>query len=214
MFTPKISISIKGNPHLDKQTTFGLATTLTEVAVRARRGSIAAIEKNFTIRTNWDTSGPFQVKIKPATKQSLTATMGTAADWLGKFLRGEPGGIVVNLPQGKFLAVPTTNVRRSKRDVIRNGQRPRDFMGKRDVLLPMRSGKGFVLFQRVSGTSRRKFFGSRRGGSSDLVAMYILTPAAKIRQRDLLEGPARQVIEQHWASIFDEKLKKAFATAR
>ncbi len=214
MISPSFKISIKGSLHLDKQTTFALATSLTEVALKTRMASIAAIEDNFTIRTSWDKTGPFAVKVKAATKQSLTATVGTAAPWLTKFLRGEPGGIVVNLPQGRFLAVPTVNVKQSKRGLIRAGQRPRDFMGKRDVLLPMKSGKGYVLFQRVAGAGRKGYFGPRIGGRSSLVAMYVLTPEAKIRQRDIFLGPATKIIREQWANIFEGKLKKAFRTAR
>src|ERR1041384_1173663 len=133
--TPKISISIKGNPNLDKQTTFAIATTLTEVGVRTRKRARESLGESFTLRTTWADIGPFALKTKPATKQNLTTTVGSAATWLEKFLRGALGGIEVNLPQGRFLAVPTVNVKRSKRDLIRKGQRPRDFMGKSDVLL-------------------------------------------------------------------------------
>jgi hypothetical protein len=44
--------------------------------------------------------------------------------------------------------------------------------------------------------------------------MYVLTPEARIRQRDILEGPARKIIEEKWATIFAGKLLKAFLTAR
>lgn len=215
MLSPTFKISIKGSIHLDKQTTFALATTLTEVALRTRGAAIDAIEDNFTLRTTWHKTGPFAVKVKAATKQNLTATVGTAAPWLSKFLRGSPGGIVVNLPRGRYLAVPTINVKRTKRDSIKRGQRPRDFMGKSDVLLPLKSGKGFVLFQYVKGRPGRGVFASRMGNRSGrLVAMYILTPAAKIRQRDIFLGPARRIVEKHWANIFEAKLKRAFRTAR
>lgn len=215
MLSPTFKISIKGSLSLDKQTTFALATTLTEVALRTRGAAIEAIEDSFTIRNSWDKTGPFAVKVKAATKQSLTATVGTAAPWLTKFLRGAPGGIEVNLPRGKFLAVPTVNVKRTKRDLIKKGQRPRDFMGKSDVLLPLKSGKGFVLFQYVKGPVPRGVFASRtRNKSGRLVAMYILTPIARIRQRDIFLGPARKIINRDWANIFEAKLKKAFRTAR
>lgn len=215
MFTPRINVTVKGAANFDKQHLFALATTLTEVARQTRLNSISAIEGTFNIRNSWDNTGPFSVKMKAATKQNLTATVGTAAPWLTKFLRGEPGGIVVNLPQGKFLAVPTINVQRSGRGLIKKGQRPRDFMGKGDVILPMKSRKGYVLFQYVKGAGRKGFFGSiRPGRGGRLIAMYILTPAAKIRQRDLFQGPARKVIQRRFADIFEDKLKKALKTAR
>jgi hypothetical protein len=204
MLSAKISISLQGNPHLDKQTTFALASSLTQVAQEAQTAVRDAIEGNFTIRTNWDKSGPYAVKIQPATKQNLEALVGTAADWMEKFMREDQGGIVVNLPQhGRFLAVPTKEARRTKRDLIQKRDRPRSFIGKRDVILPMKSRKGFVLFQRRG-----------RGHNSKLVALYILTPLAHIKQKDVLFGPTIKVFEQRFPTIFEQQLQRAFATAR
>jgi hypothetical protein len=198
-----VNISIKGNPHLDKQVTFALASALTFVAKEAQTASLKSIRENFQVRTNWDQPwSPFGIRIKPATKNNLTATVGTAAGWLEKFSENQ-SGYIVHLPQGKFLAIPTSNVRRSKRDLILKSLRPNALRGKRDVLLPMREGGGFVLFQRRG-----------RGPKGFLVALYILKPLAKIKQRDVLFGPTRQVFERRFADIFEERLKVAFATAR
>lgn len=201
MFSAKITTSIVGNPHLDKQTIFALASGLTLTAKEIQAATIKEIEGSFTVRTNWDKpSNIFGVRIKPATKQKLDAWIGTAADWLEKFIKEPAGSIVLKLPQGEFLAIPTSNVRRTKRDLIRATQRPQAIRGKRDVLLPMKSGKGFVLFQAK---------GPR--GRGNLVALYFLVPRAKIREKDVLFGPATKVFQRRFGAIYYQQLRKAFA---
>lgn len=203
MLTAKISVSVKGNPHLDKQTAFALASALTLTAKEAQPAVSKAVRGTFTVRSNWDQpSNIFGIRVKPATKQNLVAIVGTAADWLEKFLK-EPQGIVVKLPQGEFIAIPTSNVRRTKRDIIQKAQRPNALRGKRDELLPMKSGKGFILAQRRG-----------KGPRSKLVVLYVLVPRAKIPQKDILFGPTRRVFQNRFAAIYEKQLQKAFATAR
>jgi len=205
MFSAKITTSIVGNPNLDKQTTFALASALTLTAKEIQAETIKGLDKReggaFDIRTNWNKpSNIFGVRIKPATKQKLEAWIGTAAEWLAKFVEDKPGSIVLKLPRGEFIAIPTTNVRRTKRDLIRATQRPRSLRGKRDVVLPMRSGKGFVLFQEQG-----------RGASARRVALYMLAPRAKIHEKDVLFGPAVKTFQKRFAAIYYQQLRKAFA---
>lgn len=218
MFGVKLKTTIAGSKDLNKQTTFAVASALTLAAKEIQTATVKALDKSeggaFEIRTGWNKpSNVFGVRIKPATKQKLEAWVGTAADWLEKFVREPEGSMVVKLPRGHFIAIPTSNVRRTKRDIIRAAQRPAALRGKRDVVLPMRSGKGMVLFQAkpstVRGERRTKF--NARGKSGRLVALYILVPRARIRARDILFGPAKRVFEKRFPEIYYQQLKKALA---
>lgn len=201
LLSAKISVRTTGNPHLDKQTTFALASSLTLTAKEIQTATIKKIEGSFTVRSNWNKpSNIFGVRIKPATKQKLLTVIGTAADWLEKFVREPEGSIVLKLPHGDFLAIPTTNVRRTKRDIIRATQRPQKLRGRRDIVLPMKSGRGFVLFQEQG-----------RGVNVKRVPLYILVPRAKIREKDVLFGPAKAVFQKRFAAIYAVQLRKAFA---
>src|SRR5258707_820967 len=118
MLKSKITVAVKGTTQLDKQTTFALASSLTMVAKEAQAETVKEIRGTFTVRSNWDKpSNVFGIRIKGATKQNLVAIVGTAAYWLEKFVQEPPGSIVIKLPQGEFLAIPTSNVRRTKRDL-------------------------------------------------------------------------------------------------
>lgn len=202
MLQSRISVSIIGNPHLDKQTTFALASSLTMTAKDIQTSTIKKLGEAFTIRNNWNQpSNALGVRIKPATKQKLEAWVGTAADFLEKFVREPEGSIVLKLPKGDFLAIPTSNVRRTKKDIIRATQRPQRLRGKRDIVLPMQSGRGMVLFQERG-----------RGVNLKRVALYILVPRAKIREKDVLFGPAKRTFEKRFPVHYERQLRKAFAS--
>ena len=201
MLSARIKVSTIGNREFDKNTRFALASSLTLTAKEIQTATIKRIESSFTIRNNWDKpTNALGIRIKPATKEKLEAWIGTAAAFLEKFVREPEGSIVLKLPQGEFLAIPTSNVRRTKKDIIRATQRPQRLRGKRDIVLPMQSGKGFVLFQEQG-----------RGVNRKLVALYLLVRRAKIREKDVLYGPAKTTFERRFAKIYEDQLKKAFA---
>lgn len=182
---------------------FVMASSLTRTGKEIEKAQVAAVEGKFTVRNQWTRRGPLAFRTKAATKQNQVAWVGTAFDELEKFVRGPAGSFTVKLPRGQFIAVPTSNVRRTKRDIIRASQRPRALKGKRDILLPMRSGRGMVLFQEQG-----------RGRAAKRVALYYLVPRAKIKAVDVLRGPAEKVFVKRFPMIFTEQAVKALATAR
>jgi hypothetical protein len=205
MLSASFTVKIKGmDPStMDKQMTFAVASSLTFVAKEAQTAIIKEIEGAFTVRTNWDKqSNALGVKVKPATKTNLASMVGTAAAFLEKFVQGPDNSIIINTPRGQFFAVPTTNVRRTKRDIVSAIQRPQRLRGKRDFVIPMRSGKGYLLYQRPAR------------GKAKPVLLYILTPRAKIRERDVIFGPSQRVFERRFSDILTAQMEKALATAR
>jgi hypothetical protein len=129
--------------------------------------------------------------------------VGTAAEWLEKFIREPAGSVVLKIPQGEFLAIPTGNVRRTKRDIIRASQRPRALRGRRDFLVPLRSGRGFLLMQQQG-----------RGKNTRNVALYVLVKRARIKEKDVLHGPVRRAFEKNWGRVYGAALARALATAK
>jgi len=199
----------------EKQIRFAIASACTKGAQAVQAANKKALRSAFTIRTNWDERGPYAVKVQAAKKDTnpIVALVGTGADWLDKFLRAE-SGIVVNLPHGKYLAVPTSVVKRTKRSLIQRSQRPAALRGKRDVLLPLKSGKGFVLLQDVGVKRARSLVPNTRYPHSGLVALYILTPVAKIKQTDVLFGPAEKTLNAQLLGFYQQAVAQAIATAK
>ena len=180
-----------------KQVRFALATTLTSLAKEAQHASVSETERAFTVRNNWlQPSNAMGIKVLPASKEDLSAAVATRADWLVPF---QEGG--TKTPKGANLAIPTKNVRRTKRDVIRKTQRPNALRGKRTFLLPTKNG--LVLFQRKG-----------RGKRSTITALYRLKPSARIQKRSTVVEPTLRVFGRRFDGVFEGQLRKAFATAR
>lgn len=188
----EVSKDIRKLFNLDKQIVFAAATALTAVAKEAQTDVIASIEKTFTTRGRWYMPGNrFGIKVKPARKDDLTATLGTAADWLALH---ETGG--VKTPQGHNLAVPTENVRRTKRQIITKGQRPRNL--KRAFVINTASGP--VLFQRKN--------------KKTIVALYNLEPRVPIKRESTVIAPTEKTVQRRFDKIFADKLAHAVKTAK
>jgi hypothetical protein len=182
-----------------KQVTFALASTLTAVAKEAQSAAVSDIEETFTVRNNWDKpSNAMGVKVLPASKTDLSAAVVTRADWLNLH---EEGGI--KIPGGRFLAIPTSNVRRTKRDIVQRGQRPKALIGKRDFVIRTKKNGKTILFQR---RGRRK--------NSQIVAMYVLDKKAPIKKRSTFREPVMLTVEKRFDAIFERKMREAFRTAR
>jgi hypothetical protein len=186
---------VAGNQfNVAKHVTFALAATLTTVAKEAQAGSIAAIEETFTVRNTWNKpSNAMGIKVLPASKDDLTAAVATRADWLHEETRPK-------IPFGNYIAIPTKNVRRSKRDIIQKGQRPKRL--RRAFVLKTKHGTA-MLFQRRG-----------RGKRGELVAMYTLIPRALIREQSTLVEPTVEVFEKRFDPLCEQQLRKALATAR
>lgn len=182
---------------MSKQLPFGIARGLTKTVKGAQSEILSTVPREFTVRGNWlKPSNKFGIKIKPATKRDLTAEVGTNADWLKLH---ESGG--TKKPSGSNIAIPTVNVKRTKRDIIRRAQRPNALRGKRDVVL--KTKKGAVLFQ-------RKFKGKR----SKLVPLYNLESRARIRQNSTVKKPGLKFIRRHLVRNISESLNDAMKNAK
>lgn len=183
-----------GQFNVAKQVTFALASALTAVAKEAQAASIADIEETFTVRNTWDQpSNAMGIKALPASRDDLTAAVATRADWLHEETRPK-------LPFGNYLAIPTKNVRRSKRDIIQKGQRPKNL--RRAFIIKTRNGTA-MLFQRRG-----------KGKRSEIVAMYKLVPRALIRKQSTLVEPTVAVFEKRFNPLFEQKLREAIRTAK
>lgn len=182
-----------------KQVRFALASTLTAVAKEAQPASISEVEHSFTVRNNWlKPSNAMGIKVLPASKDDLSGAVVTRADWLNLH---EEGG--VKIPGGQFLAIPTSNVRRTKRQIIQRGQRPKALVGKRDFVLKTKKNGKLILFQR---RGRKK--------KSHVVAMYILDKKAPIKKRPTFREPVVLTFEKRFDPLFHRNLQNALRTAR
>lgn len=180
-----------------RQLPFATAVALTKTAQEGQKEVVDTLDDKFTIRTGWaKPSNKFGIKIKAAKKTNLVAEAGTDADWLEKFETGKD-----KLPRGNNLAIPTANVRRTKKDLIRRAQRPNALRSKRTFVLKTKSGN--VLFQ-------RKFKGKR----SQIVALYNLEKRARIRRNSPVYQPVKNIVARNLGRNFTRAFADALRTAK
>ncbi len=159
------------------------ALALTKTAQDAQTAVTESLPKNFTIRTPWwKKSSKFGIKVKPAEKSDATPTaeVGTNADWLALH---EDGGTKKRTGAGKNLAIPTRQVRRTKRNIIQKGSKPRKL--KNSFIAKTDKGNE-MLFQRKG-----------RGKKEQIIPMFLLQPTGKIKERDTVIDPAVRAIAKN-----------------
>jgi hypothetical protein len=179
-----------------KNIQFGTAMGLTQTAKDGQSAVRSALKGTFTLRNSWsEPSNKFGIKIKPATKDDLSAEVRTMADWLNIH---EEGGI--KHAQSGRLAIPTDNVRRNKRLIIPRNQRPKGLARKAFVLM---TKKGPVLAQRIS-----------RGKRKGLIVLYGLETSARIKKQSTFYDPIKKVVAARLNINIEAGIQKALDTMR
>jgi hypothetical protein len=181
--------------NLEKQIVFAAAQALTDTAKAGQALARKNLRDTFTVRNQWPERGPLAVKIKPATKATLSASIDTAADFL---VVQEKGG--TKYPLGQFLAVPTSNVRRTPKGLIKKLDRPRNI--KNSFVTVTKKNRIPIIFRR---NSKQR---------SDVTALYVLVPRAKIDRAATIVPAAEQAVHDNFALAFSRRLRAAIASAR
>jgi hypothetical protein len=196
MFSAKV-IKNFGTASMAKHLPFAMAQTLTATAKDGQKAVTGGLGGKFTLRGNWYMpSNKFGIRVQPAKKTSLRASFGTMADWLEKFETGKD-----KTPRGEHLAIPTANVRRTKRQIIQRSQRPAALRGKRTFVAQTKSG--LVLFQ-------RKFKGKR----SQLVPLYNLERSARITRNSPVIEPGVKAVKANLGANFRKSMEQAMKSAK
>lgn len=177
-----------------RQLQFAAAKALTDTAKDVQTEVRANIPQRFTLRRQWIVQG---IRIMPASKANLEAVVYSRDD----FMRlQETGGD--KTPRGRYVAVPTSLVRRTPKQVIRKADRPRN-LGDKAQIEEYRGNKFLALKQ------------ARRGkGGNDLRFLYLLIPRADIDQRLKLREDGERVARAMFPQRLQEAIAYAMRTAR
>ena len=182
--------------NLPKQLRYATAVALTRSVEQAQDAILFRTRDVFTIRKNWLTPGyKFGINRKAARKDDLTAEVYTRAPWM---LRHEEGGL--KFPKGEHLAVPQEGIKRTKKDLIPAGQRPKAL--KRSFVI-WKTKSGPMLFQRVG-----------RGKKSTIKPMYAFEKSVHIEARWQFVKTGIATVKKVYGKIFAAAIKDALETAR
>jgi len=192
-----------------KNVRFGTAVGLTKTAKAAQAASIASINATFTVRGNWvRPSNKFGIRITAAKPDKLEAAVKTAADWLATH---ETGGERKPRSSSAF-AVPTENIRRNKRQIIPEAQKPKGL--KNTFVIETR--KGPVLYQRVFANKAGKYTTRRlkKGLGSKIVPVYGLERTVKIKKNSTFYEPVKKTVDAELGKNIRREILNALATMR
>lgn len=178
-----------------KQLPFATALALTTTAKDVQRGEVKELHDKFTIRNKWPTRGPYAIKVLPAKKKKLTSIIYTNADWMPLH---EFGGD--KIPRGNHIAVPTSNVKRTKSGKISKANRPANL--KRSFVLKQDNGQ--------LGIWQRKGKGKR----SEIRPMYWLENRARIKAVWDWFRTGKKIIDRRFSRNFMLAFNKAMKTAK
>jgi len=194
---PRIGVTIKENiteAQLVKNLPKAVALGLTRTAKDGQKAVQRKLENKFTIRGPWwKPRNKFGIKMKPAEKvdNPIAAYVGTMADWLELH---EDGGI--KRPRGGRIAIPSKNVRRTKRQKIIKSERPRNL--KRSFTA--KTKKGNELIFKVTGRGKRR----------KVTPMFLLKNRAKIKKQSPVIDPVRHTVKFTLSRNITQSMKRVF----
>jgi len=177
-----------------QQFRFAAARALTRTAVDIQ----AEVRKNmpgrFTIRRDWVVRN---IRVERATKADLRATIFSGDKFMSLQEFGGAKG-----PLRNYLAIPTSLVRRTPKDIIRKADRPAQ-LGDRAGIVEV-NGRKYLALKR----ERKVRSGSR------LRLLYLLIPRAQIRKRLGLAEDGMRVARARFSDHLRNSLEEALAQAR
>lgn len=181
------------------QMPFATSRALNSLAFDVRDKVRGSMPENFTIRRRWVVN-QLQVKQR-ADKRQLEAVVGTsdAAKFLAKH---EEGGTRTAL--GRYVAIPTRAVKRTKTDQIRKSDRPAS-LGSKASVVDYNGNKWLAL------NKSRKW---AQGSASKTRLLYLLKPRTQIDERLELHEQGQYIIKQRGTQALKDAVDAALKTAR
>jgi hypothetical protein len=187
---------------LSTQAPFATSLALNRVANIAQQDIRTEIPKHFTLRRPQFVLQTIKIdKADRSTKSKLEVTIRVDPnrDFLAKF---EAGG--TKRPRdGHSIAIPTSNVRRGKTDVVQKSQRPRALLASKSA------GKGRIL---KTPKAIIRLLGSAKSRVRQV--LYVLLPVVRIRPMLGFVKTANASVQRSWVHEMTQAFTDAERTAR
>jgi hypothetical protein len=222
-----------------RQFNFAVSKGMNDLGIRAAEAERAVARRNLTIRDG-NVLKYGIARIKQAKHNDLTVDVGVsqqqsgnrkAFTYLEKFEEGGRKGPDASKPFGgagdrdSTVAVPTQEIRRSRRGLIRASQRiaafnfrqkGRQIMGdKRTFILKSKTGRSAgVIVQRVANTKRRRMGVQQAGHDSGLKVLYVLERSVAIRPILHFHETMMRVAREQWGDAWAKAWQYTLATMK
>lgn len=189
-----------------KQFKFAVAKALTTTAKDAQAAVRFSIPSKFTLRRNWIVNG---IRIKAATPETMTSEVFS----IDPFMSLQEGGGIKKPMRDKYLAIPTTNVRRTKKDIIRQSELPSKLP---NTIIGLGNTKRASLTTNTGEKYMVVLKGKRALRKTDdrFIFKYKLQTSAMIKPRLGLVDTSLQVVKDRFKQNLDASIAYVIATMR
>ena len=186
--------------NIPSQLDYGVALGLNKTAEQMRESEISAAKNTFTIRGSWwQPKTRFGFNVNYAKKNSLTAEVYTRANWLDLHVTGG-----IKTPKGSNLALPSSDVKRNKKDMITRANRPKNIRGAFKINVTTKTGKHMTAIAKKVG----------RGKNKKIVVMYWLEKNAQIKKEYDFFEIGKKVFDRNVKKYIGSGIAQAFRTAK
>lgn len=172
---------------LNQQLPYITAVSLTKTAQNVQKDMIDHTKKRFTIRKPWVDKGKFAIRITPAKKTNLIAKIWNDAPFMQIH---EEGG--EKKAKGKYVAIASANVKRNKKDLIPQGQRPTQLIDKGAFKVTSKNNVALLLI---------------RKGRKGIQYLYSFLRNVRLKPTWNFKREALNSAGKHWRKNFDNILK-------
>lgn len=173
------------------QLRYTAAKTATDVAKAIQAQVQGEMPNRFTLRRSWVQKG---IRVQYANKTNLTAKVGSIDPFME---RQEVGDFKVPMQaRGKYIAVPTKNVKPAKTSLVAKADLPSS-LGPRGFRIKTADGRLFL--------AKRFIKGARKG----IQILYSLKAKTFVKKRLGLFEIGQQVIAKQFEKIFTDNLLAA-----
>jgi hypothetical protein len=191
---------------------FGIAKTLTDLAIASQEEVRKDLPKKFQIRREFVPKG---IRIRPASKNNLQSFVysidsGGRRDFMA---RQEFGGIKTpESATGRHIAIPLRAVKPTPQTIVQQGWKPKNLLRMLPNNPNMKNDKKrLAMAQRalafkVKSKDRPgvEIILMKKGGV--YVPAWLLVPAAKVPQREFLAGPSLRAINLNTQRLLRDNL--------
>lgn len=177
-----------------QQFAFATARALTQTAVEVQAEVKRNMPERFTLRRDWIVRG---MRVDKATKANLQARVYSRDKFMGL---QEHGG--TKNPLRNFLAIPTSMVKRTPKDLVKKSDKPAA-LGDRASVVEVNGNKYLALKKPRKGANGQK-----------LRLMYLLVPRAQMEKRLKLGEDGMRIARARFVKNLQRSLEEAVRTAR
>jgi hypothetical protein len=213
----------------ERQAAFALSQAINDAAFTALPVAKEDIRSHLTVRRD---QVPNSIRVERASKGRLVAVVHVDRTRYGgriydALLRQEMGGTKRPI-DGRHVAVPTDQVRRTKTDIVRKDQRPRPLLGT--LATPKEAGRMGGRGNRRRGAKSKAFITefsngwqaivrrdktkTTKGGRQALEVLYVLRGTVDLSKRIGFERTVRSVVAEEMGPAFARRFAAALRTAR